>query len=356
MRIETILPDLFYQDQSLTDYRQTASDLSIDQAECSRFEQIVQAFQPLHPEIWQTLFPEWRTFLAGLTIYLGKEYDLPEAIVIVHDQNGQHHLFLDVAKWPVGKEQACLQALHFTICYFFINLVKADSHSLTTALFGVGFAAWYSDEPVPDEKAYQQAKMKVSEAIKTKSDVDLVTMKNLALPYLARLAKQQQLQACYQRGPSVFLARCLADIQHDVDHQEAPIVLDLSAQWEQENITYGYRANTLADLQGETLYLLKVANETVGFAMLHDTQAKNISSIIPDGTNYCELDEIYIQKAWRHLGLAQYFLETIMEILKQEHCPYLMLTATSKQPEALIHFYQKCQMQIYYTKMFQKLT
>lgn len=133
-------------------------------------------------------------------------------------------------------------------------------------------------------------------------------------------------------------------------------LLDLSALWEQEQSCYGYRRNTPEDLEGRRIFVACENGQILGYLFGQCACSKNARSIMPDGTPYFELEELFVLPEHRCKGLGKALFQAAEEALRQEGIGCIMLSTASKNFRAILHFYlEELDMQFWSARLFKKL-
>ncbi len=118
----------------------------------------------------------------------------------------------------------------------------------------------------------------------------------------------------------------------------AQVLIQFSQQWEQENSTYGYRANTVADFQDETIYVAYQNDAPVGYLFGHVYIQELESCTIPKNSRCFEVDELYILPQFRSQGIGSALFQFAEQDLPHE-ISFLTLTTATKRHRAILHFY-----------------
>ena len=71
-------------------------------------------------------------------------------------------------------------------------------------------------------------------------------------------------------------------------------LLQLSAQWAAEQNCYGYYPNTEADIRGKRIFLAEDEDGIEAYLLGKLETAKNMKSIMAEGTLYFEVEELYV--------------------------------------------------------------
>jgi len=133
-------------------------------------------------------------------------------------------------------------------------------------------------------------------------------------------------------------------------------LIALSAEWEAENSCYGYRKNEPSDLAGNRIFLARAGGEIAGYLFGHVEQSKNMQSIMPEGTPFFEVEELYVRPAFRSSGLGKGLFRCAEEALGRD-ASYLVLSTASRNWRAVLHFYiEELGMDFWSARLFKKLS
>ena len=83
------------------------------------------------------------------------------------------------------------------------------------------------------------------------------------------------------------------------------ILMRMSVEWEEEKICLCYRRNYLADLQGRRVFLAKQGDEAIAYLFGRYDTFHNVIPLLPEGTPFFELEELYVRKPYRNLGIGR---------------------------------------------------
>lgn len=132
-------------------------------------------------------------------------------------------------------------------------------------------------------------------------------------------------------------------------------LIALSADWEAENISYGYRKNEYSDLDGEQIFVGTENGKVIGYLFGRLEKSKNNGAVVPDGADYFEVDEIYVKPAYRSQGVGAALFRYMEEQVRPE-AEYLMLGTATKNFRAILHFYiDELGMEFWSAALFKKL-
>ena len=115
-------------------------------------------------------------------------------------------------------------------------------------------------------------------------------------------------------------------------------LIRLSEAWERENSCHGYRRNDKTDLEGNRVFLACAGDAVVGYLFGHVERSKHASSVMPDGTAFCEIEELYVRPFLRGKGVGKRLFEYAEQALRAE-AEFLMLSTATKNWRAILHFY-----------------
>ena len=127
---------------------------------------------------------------------------------------------------------------------------------------------------------------------------------------------------------------------HEVQLSDAVLetLIALSRDWEAEQSCHGYRANTPTDIEGNRVFLAEEDGAVVGYLFGHMETSKKQSSVMPDGTLYFELEELYVVPERRSAGLGAALFSHAEATLKSE-TDWILLSTATKNARAILHFY-----------------
>ena len=132
-------------------------------------------------------------------------------------------------------------------------------------------------------------------------------------------------------------------------------LIRLSRDWEAEGSCHGYRKNTPADIEGNRIFLAEDGAEPIGYLFGHRETAEKASSIMPEGTPFFELEELYVRPEYRRFGIGKR-LFAFAEQAVSEDAEFLMLSTATKNWRAILHFYlEELGMEFWSARLFKKL-
>ena len=143
-------------------------------------------------------------------------------------------------------------------------------------------------------------------------------------------------------------------IRATLDDSTAATLLELSKEWEAEDITYGYRANTREDLE-EPCFLAKDGEEIVGYIFGHFYTEERKQSYCRIGARCFDVAELYVRKDHRGQGIGKRLFRTIEDAVKGE-AEFITLPTATKDYRRILRFYdEEAGMTFHSAFLFKKL-
>ena len=144
---------------------------------------------------------------------------------------------------------------------------------------------------------------------------------------------------------------------HEVQLSDAVVetLIALSKDWEAEQSCRGYRANTRADIEGNRIFLAEENGAVVGYLFGHMERSEKQSSVMPDGTPYFELEELYVVPERRSAGVGAALFSHAEAALKSE-TDWILLSTATKNARAILHFYiDLLDMEFWSARLFKRI-
>ena len=133
-------------------------------------------------------------------------------------------------------------------------------------------------------------------------------------------------------------------------------LIAFSADWEAENSCFGYRKNERADIEGNRIFLAETEGRIIGYLFGQVRKAENMSSIMPVGTEYFEIEELYVAPDMRSMGVGGRLFRFAEEAVRQEGTGYICLSTATKNFRAILHFYiEEMGMEFWSARLFKKI-
>ena len=132
-------------------------------------------------------------------------------------------------------------------------------------------------------------------------------------------------------------------------------LVGFSEAWAAENSCFGYRPNEKSDIDGNRIFFAEETDEVVGYLFGKVCRAKQMTSIMPEGTPYFEVEEIYVVREKRSQGIGEALFRYAENAVKGE-AEYIVLSTATKNWKAIFHFYlDELDMQFWSATLFKKI-
>ena len=141
----------------------------------------------------------------------------------------------------------------------------------------------------------------------------------------------------------------------DLTEDLLEVLIRLSAVWEKEDSCHGYRKNEKADIEGNRIFTAKDKDTVIGYLFGHREVSEKASSVMPVGTPYFEVEELYVQPEYRSRGIGRMLFSGAEEAVRNDS-DYIMLSTATKNWKAILHFYlDELGMEFWNARLFKKL-
>lgn len=133
-------------------------------------------------------------------------------------------------------------------------------------------------------------------------------------------------------------------------------LIQLSGEWETENCTYGYRKNNREDIQWNRIFLAEINGSIAGYLFGRRDRAEHSRSIMADGTEFFEVEELYIVPGLRGQGIGSALFRYAEQQVKAEGVQFIMLSTATKEYKQILRFYiEELEMEFWSARLFKQL-
>ncbi len=144
---------------------------------------------------------------------------------------------------------------------------------------------------------------------------------------------------------------------HEVmpDERVVAELIRLSEDWAAEGSCYGYRPNGREDMEGNRIFLAEEDGAVLGYLFVKVYRSGNMKSIMPGGTPYFEVEELYVVPESRSQGIGEKLFRTAERAVKGE-ADYMVLSMASPNWKALFRFYlDELDMSFWSARLFKRI-
>jgi ribosomal protein S18 acetylase RimI-like enzyme len=141
-----------------------------------------------------------------------------------------------------------------------------------------------------------------------------------------------------------------------LDDEVLSLLISLSEDWTAEDSCYGYRPNDRSDIEGNRIFLAKEDDTIVGYLFGKVYKSEKMKSIMPEGTPYFEVEELYVIPERRSQGIGEKLFRFVEDAVKDE-AEYMVLSTATKNWKAIFHFYlDELDMSFWSARLFKKIS
>ena len=132
-------------------------------------------------------------------------------------------------------------------------------------------------------------------------------------------------------------------------------LIRFSEDWAAENSCYGYRPNDRTDIEGSRIFLAEDGGTAIGYLFGRIRRSEQMKSVMPEGTPYFEVEELYVVPERRSRGIGVKLFRYAEEAVKTE-AEYMVLSTAAKNWKAILHFYlDELDMTFWSARLFKKI-
>lgn len=135
-------------------------------------------------------------------------------------------------------------------------------------------------------------------------------------------------------------------------------LIEMSGEWEKEFSSHGYLKNESKDLENQRLIIAldTQTNKLVGYLYGHKYKTINSSATIPANSKVFELEEIYVKKDYRSMGIGTTMFKAIEDKMKKEGVSHITLTTKTKDYKKIFNFYiEELGMTFWHARLFKEI-
>ncbi len=132
-------------------------------------------------------------------------------------------------------------------------------------------------------------------------------------------------------------------------------LIRLSEIWEKEDSCYGYRANGREDIEGNRVFLAEENGEVLGYLFGRVCRSESMKSIMPDGTPFFEVEELFVLRPRRREGIGAALFRAAEDAVRGE-AQYAVLSTATKNWQSVFRFYlDELGMSFWSARLFKKI-
>ena len=132
-------------------------------------------------------------------------------------------------------------------------------------------------------------------------------------------------------------------------------MIRLSEDWAAENSCYGYRPNDRTDIEGRRIFFAEDGGIVAGYLFGRVYPSEQMKSIMPEGTPYFEVEELYVIPEKRSRGIGAELFRYAENAVKSD-AEYMVLSTATKNWKAIFHFYlEELGMTFWSARLFKKI-
>ena len=146
-------------------------------------------------------------------------------------------------------------------------------------------------------------------------------------------------------------------IIHEVEVDETVLakLIRFSEDWAAENSCFGYRPNDRSDIVGNRIFCAEDNGDVAGYLFGKVRNSERMNSIMPEGTPYFEVEELYVVPERRSRGIGEKLFRYMEEAVRTE-AEYVVLNTATKNWKAIFHFYlDELDMTFWSARLFKKI-
>ena len=130
-------------------------------------------------------------------------------------------------------------------------------------------------------------------------------------------------------------------IIHEVDLNDEVLeqLIRFSEDWAAEDSCYGYRPNDKTDIEGNRIFFAEDGGTVTGYLFGRICRSEQMKSIMPEGTPYFEVEELYVVPEMRSRGIGAKLFRFAEETVKSEAASLIAFISGSSTPGRISYFF-----------------
>ena len=141
----------------------------------------------------------------------------------------------------------------------------------------------------------------------------------------------------------------------ELTHEVLSALIKMSEDWAAENSCYGYRANEKSDIEGNRVFLAEEGGRAVGYLFGRVYKSENMQAVMPEGTPYFEVEEVYVAPEKRSRGIGRALFRFAENAVGSES-EYMVLSTATKNWKAVFRFYlDELDMRLWSARLFKPI-
>ena len=139
------------------------------------------------------------------------------------------------------------------------------------------------------------------------------------------------------------------------NESDIPTLVELSKTFEEENICNGIVADDYDYFKKVDVAVARLKGEIIGYIHGRFEYKTENNKFFYVGQKTYYIEEMYIKKEYRSMGVGKELFKFIEEYAKMESAEYIEVTAVSKDYKRLLDFYEEVGMMYWYSELNKKL-
>ncbi len=152
-----------------------------------------------------------------------------------------------------------------------------------------------------------------------------------------------------------LLKDLILEKKEELKEEEIQRLIQLSFLWEQEEISYGLRANTYEDFKDYDVFTASIQGEIIGYLFSHVVRKDRDTSVMKKDDRILEIEEIYVEEKYRNYGIGKRLFDWAEEYY-QGQIDFISLVTSTKDYRRILNFYiDKLGLNFYSASLFKKV-